>query len=74
MVAVRLLIALGVTAPLAPEKKVENGIESERGRGNIATRTDIAHALTLTDVKGRGVAFEHHSYFHHVDKNRGVIN
>lgn len=58
MEAVRLPIAQGATAPLVPEKKVEIGIVTERG--NIDTRTGIAHAPTLTGAKGRGAAFIHH--------------
>lgn len=55
MEAVRLPIAQDATAPLIPEKKVEIGIVRERG--NIDTRTDIAHAPTLTGAKGRGAAY-----------------
>lgn len=40
------------TAPLDPEKMVGSGIGRERG--NIDTRTGIAHALTLIDTKGKG--------------------
>lgn len=51
MEAVLPPIARDATALLVPEKKVEIGIVRERG--NIDTRTDIAHAPTLTGVKGR---------------------
>ena len=39
---------------------IERGRESERESGNIDTKTDIAHAPTLTDTKERGEAFIHH--------------
>lgn len=54
MEAVHLPIVQDVTAPLVQEKKVETGIENERG--NTDTRTDTAHAPTLTGTKGRGAA------------------
>lgn len=50
-------IVQDATAPLTPEKTVENGIVTERG--NIDTRTGIAHALTLTGTKGKGETFIH---------------
>lgn len=52
MEAARLPIVQDATAPPVPEKKVEIGIVRESG--NIDTRTDIAHAPTLTGAKGRG--------------------
>lgn len=58
MEAVRPPIVQGATTPLAPEKKVGNGIG--RGRGNIDTRIDIAHAPTHTDAKRKGADFIHH--------------
>lgn len=54
MEAVHPPIVQDVTTPLVPEKKVETGIEIERG--NIDTRTGTAHAPTLTGTKGRGGA------------------
>lgn len=50
--APRPLIVQDVTAPLAPKKTVEIATERE----NIDTRNGIAHALTPTGVRGRGVS------------------
>lgn len=61
MEAVHPPIVQGAAVPLVPEKKaVENGIVRESERGSIDTRTDIAHAPTLTGAKERGVASIHH--------------
>lgn len=54
MEAVHPPIVRGATAPPVPEKKVENEIVRERG--SIDTRKGIAHVLTLTGARGRGVA------------------
>lgn len=55
MAAVHPPIVQGATIPLIPEKKVENGIESERG--NTGTRKGTARTPILIDIRGRGSPF-----------------
>lgn len=55
MAAVPPPIVQGATIPLIPEKKAENGIESESG--NTGTRRDTARTPILIDISGRGSSF-----------------
>lgn len=62
MEAVHPPIVQDATAhPVQEKEAIGIGRENEKERGNIVTRTDIAHAPTPTDTKERGV-FTHCSF------------